>query len=149
MTTGLIVVTTLSQLYGDKPLSTEEKHLAFTLGWCIEIVSIVVDSTAIIILIIYICFYILQLRASNFIADDIVDGSETRSDKLCWYKQVRLLVCVCMFVYVCVCAHVCACACVYVRVCMCVCVCVFVCPCVCHIFYCHLLCDCCNRKTLG
>ena len=114
MTTGLIVVTTLSQLYGDKPLSTEEKHLAFTLGWCIEIVSIVVDSTAIIILIIYICFYILQLRASNFIADDIVDGSETRSDKLCWYKQVRLLVCVCMFV----CVRMC------VRVCMCVCVCV-------------------------
>ena len=44
MTTGLIVVTTLSNLYGNRVLSAEEKRLAFTLGWCIEIVSIVVDS---------------------------------------------------------------------------------------------------------
>ena len=39
MTRGLMVVTTLSQLYDNRPLSTEEKQLAFTLGWCIEIVS--------------------------------------------------------------------------------------------------------------
>lgn len=40
VTTGLMVVTTMSQLYGNRPLSAEEKHLAFTLGWSIEIVSI-------------------------------------------------------------------------------------------------------------
>ena len=39
MTNGLMVVTTLLQLYGNRPLSTEEKHLAFTLGWCVEMVS--------------------------------------------------------------------------------------------------------------
>lgn len=39
VTTGLMVVTAMSQLYGNRPLSTEEKQLAFTLGWAIEIVS--------------------------------------------------------------------------------------------------------------
>ena len=39
MTRGLMVVSTLSQLYGNRPLSTEDKQFAFTLGWCIEIVS--------------------------------------------------------------------------------------------------------------
>ena len=39
VTTGLMVVTTLSQLYGNRPLSDEEKQFAFTLGWSIEIVS--------------------------------------------------------------------------------------------------------------
>jgi len=33
------VVSTLAQLYSDRTLSDREKHLAYTLGWCIEIVS--------------------------------------------------------------------------------------------------------------
>ena len=44
MTTGLMVVSTLSQLYGNRPLTAEEKHLAFTLGWCVEMVSIAIRS---------------------------------------------------------------------------------------------------------
>ncbi|XP_065901609.1 farnesyl pyrophosphate synthase-like [Dysidea avara] len=64
MTRGLMVVSTLSQLYGDGTLSDREKHLAFTLGWCIEI-----------------------LQAASLVADDIVDESLMRRNKLCWYKQ--------------------------------------------------------------
>ena len=39
MTRGLMVVSTVAQIYGNRPLTAEEKRLAFTLGWCIEIVS--------------------------------------------------------------------------------------------------------------
>jgi len=48
-----------------------------------------------------------------------------------WLHNVRVCVCVCVYV----CVYVCVCMCVYVRacvcVCVCMCVCVRVCACVC------------------
>jgi len=39
MNRGLMVVVSLCHLVGDRPLTAEEEQLAFTLGWCIELVS--------------------------------------------------------------------------------------------------------------
>ena len=36
---GLMVVASLCHLVGDRPLTAEEEQLAFTLGWCLELVS--------------------------------------------------------------------------------------------------------------
>ena len=34
-----MVVVSLCHLVGDRPLTPEEERLAFTLGWCIELVN--------------------------------------------------------------------------------------------------------------
>ena len=36
---GLMVVASLCHFVRDRPLTAEEEKLAFTLGWCIEMVS--------------------------------------------------------------------------------------------------------------
>ena len=48
MNRGLMVVVSLCHLVGDRPLTAEEEQLAFTLGWCIELVRnlfLVLSST--------------------------------------------------------------------------------------------------------
>ncbi|XP_065901608.1 farnesyl pyrophosphate synthase-like [Dysidea avara] len=67
MNRGLMVVVSLCHLVGDRPLTAEEERLAFTLGWCIEL-----------------------MQGAFLVADDIMDHSLTRRGKPCWYKQKHI-----------------------------------------------------------
>ena len=40
MNRGLMVVVSLCHLVGDRPLTAEEERLAFTMGWCVEMVRL-------------------------------------------------------------------------------------------------------------
>lgn len=80
-----------------KELQTEENlRLANILGWCVELVRMIVPN---FILIQYYWLKFssvtnnrnsvptLQLQAFFLIADDIMDGSETRRGQAAWYKK--------------------------------------------------------------
>lgn len=64
---GLMVICTVDFLLNGKP-SEDEIKKAIYLGWCIEI-----------------------LQALFLIADDVMDRSEMRRGRPCWYKQVGLV----------------------------------------------------------
>ena len=51
--------------------------------------------------------------------------------RACMHACVRVCVCPCECVHGCMCVHVCVCMCVCVHVCVCVCACVYACMCVC------------------
>lgn len=64
MNRGLTVLATYRLLVGDKTPSEDEYYCALVLGWCVEL-----------------------LQASFLVADDVMDQSQTRRGKLCWYKK--------------------------------------------------------------
>jgi len=64
---GLMVICTIDFLRGGKP-SEDEIKKAIVLGWCVEI-----------------------LQAVFLIADDVMDRSEMRRGRPCWYKTVGLV----------------------------------------------------------
>lgn len=63
---GLMVIFTVDLLHGGEP-SDDEINKAIYLGWCVEI-----------------------LQAVFLIADDVMDRSEMRRGRPCWYKKVGL-----------------------------------------------------------
>lgn len=64
MNRGLTVLSSWRHLVGDKPQTDEDRYSALVLAWCVE-----------------------MLQASFLVADDIMDQSETRRGKSCWYKK--------------------------------------------------------------
>lgn len=64
---GMSVVDTCRILHGDDDLSEEQYFLAAALGWMVEL-----------------------LQAYLLVVDDIMDGSQTRRGRPCWYLRVGL-----------------------------------------------------------
>ncbi|KAJ1702425.1 hypothetical protein LUZ63_002204 [Rhynchospora breviuscula] len=63
---GLAVIETYKALKGDE-LSEEEFFLASVLGWCLE-----------------------WIQACLLVLDDIMDNSQTRRGRICWYRQPKV-----------------------------------------------------------
>lgn len=74
-----------------KPERTpEEEFETHILAWCLEIVSQGLNYFIILYwnpLPSYSFVKLFQLQTASLIADDIMDGSETRRGMPCWYKQ--------------------------------------------------------------
>ena len=66
MNRGISVIDTLRIING-KPLSKSQLEDAITLGWCIEF-----------------------LQAFFLVADDLMDRSQTRRGKICWYRVSKV-----------------------------------------------------------
>lgn len=66
LTRGTTVALTL-KLLSDDNSSKEMLNKSFILGWCVEF-----------------------MQAFFLVADDIMDGSETRRGKVCWYKKENI-----------------------------------------------------------
>eukprot|EP00938_MAST-03A_sp_MAST-3A-sp1_P006122 g6122.t1 len=66
MNRGVSVIDTLRIING-KPLSKSQLEDAITLGWCIEF-----------------------LQAFFLVADDVMDRSQTRRGKICWYRVAKV-----------------------------------------------------------
>jgi farnesyl diphosphate synthase len=79
------VVDTVEILKGSD-LTDEEYFKAALLGWCIELVSILMDQASKIKLNLRIP--VVQLQAYFLVADDMMDQSITRRGQPCWYRVV-------------------------------------------------------------
>ncbi|KAF2886081.1 hypothetical protein ILUMI_20092, partial [Ignelater luminosus] len=69
---GLLVVAAYKMMESHEHLTPDNIRLANILGWCIEMVSLLLS---------------FQLHSSFLIINDITDGSETRRGLPCWYKN--------------------------------------------------------------
>ena len=67
MNRGMTVLTTWRLLLGDRKATEEEYLSAIVLAYCVEL-----------------------LQASFLVADDVMDQSQTRRGKPCWYKQENI-----------------------------------------------------------
>ncbi len=67
MNRGVSVIDTLRTISGNKSLSSEQLEDAIILGWCIEF-----------------------LQAFFLVADDVMDRSQTRRGKICWYRVSKV-----------------------------------------------------------
>ena len=134
MTRGLMVVTTLSQLYGNRPLSDEEKQLAFTLGWCIEIVSSVCVCVCVCVCVracVRACVRTCVRACMRACVCEILVMKIQLYVRTCMHLHMCVHSCS-MHVCTCVCVHICMHVCMYmvcVRACACACACVHVCVC--------------------
>lgn len=63
---GLMVIGAMKHLISDRELTKEEENGALVLGWCVE-----------------------WVQAFFLVADDIMDNSELRRGKPCWYRKVK------------------------------------------------------------
>ena len=80
-----MVANTYKMLVSHDQITEDNLRLANTLGWCVEFVS--KQRQRPVLAFILIALLLSQLQAFFLVADDIMDGSETRRGHEAWYKK--------------------------------------------------------------
>ena len=98
MNRGLAVTMAYKLLEDPSKLTEENLKRAQVLGWCVEMVRLIITKYSIININYYYCqcynifiplliTHLPQFQSYFLVLDDIINGSQTRRGKECWYLK--------------------------------------------------------------